>query len=140
MKLKHDGYNWLIRLEKGELLVENVTKLVKDEQIGGAWISGLGAAQWAELGFYNLTSQVYEWKKFDELMEITSIQGNIAWDGDSPILHMHGTLSDKNMQAYGGHIKELQAGGTVEIFLHRWFQGKLTRTEDPKTGLKLLLS
>lgn len=137
MKFKHDGYNWLVRLEKDELLVENLTQLVKDEQIQGAWISGLGAAQWAELGFYNLTSQVYEWKKFDQLMEITSIQGNVSWDNDAPVLHMHGTFSDQTMQAYGGHIKELQAGGTVEIFLHCWFKERLHRSTDPSTGLKL---
>ena len=138
MTCKFDGFNWLVRLEKGELLVENLTKLVKQEQVGGAWIVGLGAAQWAELGFYNLTSKAYKWRRFDQLMEITSLQGNVAWDGDEPVIHLHGTFSDESMQAFGGHIKELQVGGTCEILLHRWYKDALTRQADPATGLNLL--
>lgn len=138
MKFKHDGYNWLVRLEKGELLVENLTQLVKNEKIQGAWISGLGAAQWAELGFFDLQSKEYQWKKFDQLMEITGIHGNVAWEGNNPMLHMHGTFSDQNMQAFGGHIKELQTGGTVEILLYRLDGNTLERKVDLETGLKLL--
>ena len=71
-------------------------------------------------------------------MEITSLQGNVAWDGDEPVIHLHGTFSDESMQAFGGHIKELQVGGTCEILLHRWYKDALTRQADPATGLNLL--
>jgi uncharacterized protein len=173
MTYKFDGYNWLVRFDRGDLLVEQLTKLVKSENIRGAWVSGLGGAQWAELGFYDLNKKAYHWKRFDQLMEITSIQGNVAWDGEptppkhggsknvtwqaassgatgseptnglrrpgEPILHMHATLSDETMQAYGGHIKELQVGATCEILLHRWYDSQgLKRAKDSETGLKLL--
>jgi len=134
-----DGYNWLVRLEKDELLVENIAKLVKDQKIKGAWVSGLGGAQWAELGFYNLDKQAYEWKRFDQLLEITSLQGNVAWEGEEPVIHLHGTVSDQSMQAFGGHVKELQVAGTCEILLHRLYEPDgLKRAQDPVTGLKLL--
>lgn len=138
MKHKFDGYNWLVRLEKGELLSENLLKLVKQENIGGAWLSGLGAVQWVELGYYDLESKQYRWKKIEQLMEITSLQGNVGWEGDEPILHIHGTFSDETMAAHGGHVKDLQVGGTCEILLHRWYDGKLTRSLDDDSGLKLL--
>jgi uncharacterized protein len=138
MTYKFDGYNWLVRFDRGEFLVEGLTKLVKRENIQGAWISGLGAAQSAELGFYDLDKKSYRWKRFDQLMEITSIQGNVAWDGDEPVLHMHGTLSDETMQAHGGHIKELQVGGTCEVLLHRWYADALHRVPNSDTGLKIL--
>jgi uncharacterized protein len=142
MKYKFDGYNWLVRLERGELLVEQLTQLAKDENITGAWLSGLGAAEWAELGFYNLHSKAYSWKRFDQLMEITSLQGNVAWSAGQqkgePVIHLHGTFSDENMQAFGGHVKELKVGGTCEILLHRWYEGKLQRSRDSETGLELL--
>lgn len=133
-----DGFNWVVRFEKDELLVAEFTKLVKQEQLGGAWVLGLGAVQWAELGFYNLTSKAYQWKRFDQLMELTSLQGNVAWEGDEPVLHLHGTFAGADMQAFGGHIKEMQVAGTCELFLHRWQKDKLTRTLDPATGLKPL--
>jgi predicted DNA-binding protein with PD1-like motif len=138
MTYAFDGYNWLARFEKGELFVQGLTQLAKREKIQGAWIVGLGAAQWAELGFYDLDKQAYQWKRFDKLMEITSIQGNIAWEGDEPVLHLHGTFADESMQAFGGHIKELQVGGTCEVLLHRWYADALHRTQNPDSGLKLL--
>lgn len=138
MKWRFDGYNWLVRLEKGELLVENLMKLVKQENIRGAWISGLGGAERVELGFYDLPSKTYNWQKFDKLLEITSLQGNVAWDSEEPVLHVHGTFSDENMRAFGGHVKELEVAGTCEILLHRWYEQGLSRSQDDKTGLKLL--
>lgn len=118
--------------------MENLTKLVQAEDIKGAWLSGLGAAMWAELGFYNLENRQYEWKKLESMMEITSLQGNIAWNGDQPVIHMHATLSDKDMKAFGGHVKELEVAGSCEISLHRWYGERLTRSPDGQTGLKLL--
>ncbi|HSX27338.1 MAG TPA: PPC domain-containing DNA-binding protein [Patescibacteria group bacterium] len=138
MTYKFDGYNWLVRLERGELLMENLTSLVKEQKIGGAWVSGLGGATWAELGFYSLETKDYIWKKLEQALEITSLQGNVARDGEEPVIHLHGTFSDKDMQAYGGHVKELEVAGTCEILLHRWYEPGLKRTQDDQTGLKLL--
>lgn len=139
MTHRFDGYNWLVKLEKGELLIESLSKLVKDEAIQGAWISGLGGALWAELGFYDLEQKQYHWQKKNELLEITSLQGNIAWQEGEPVLHIHGTFSDRNMNAFGGHVKELAVGGTCELLLHRWNEeAGLTRSKDLETGLTLL--
>lgn len=127
MKYKFDGHNWIIRLERGELLMESLTKLVKEQDIKGGWISGLGAASWAELAYYDPVAKGYESKKLDELLEITSLQGNVAWeaplDSGKPFLHIHGTFANAEMRAYGGHIMELEVGGTCEIFLHHRSKG-----------------
>jgi uncharacterized protein len=133
-----DGYNYLLRLEKGELLVAGLLSFMRKQKITGAWVSGIGGATWAELGFYDLAAQHYRWKKLDQLLEITSLQGNMAWEGDEPFVHLHGSFSDGSMQSFGGHVKELEVAGTCELFIHVWNKDKLTRSQDPKTGLKLL--
>lgn len=139
MTFRFDGFNYVVRLEKGELLVESLTQLVKDEQITGAWLSGLGAALWAELGYYDLDSQEYIWKRIDQTVEITGLHGNVAWLDDEPKLHMHGSFSDRDMRALGGHVKELAVGGTCEVFLHMMQgQQKLRRVHDDTVGLPLL--
>ncbi len=139
MTYKFDGYNWLVKLNKGELLVENLLKVVKAEGIKGAWLSGLGGALWAELGYYNLETQEYTWKKFDDIPEITSLQGNVAWNDDEPILHIHGTFSKRDFSGVGGHVKELAVGGTCEILLHRWYEEEgLSRSLDEAIGLSTL--
>lgn len=138
MVYKFDGYNWLVRLEKGELLMENLLKLAKTENIKGGWISGIGASAWVEMGCYNPTTKDYYWKKFDQNFEITSLQGNVSWVDNKPFMHIHGTFADENMHGLGGHIKELEISATCEIFLHNWFGGQLARSYDEQTRLKLL--
>jgi uncharacterized protein len=139
MTYTYDGYNWVVKFDKGDLLVGGLTKLVREENIRGAWLSGLGAALKAELGYYDLQNQHYNWKTYDEVLEILSLQGNIAWSNGDPVLHIHGTFSGADMQAIGGHVKELTVGGTCEVFLHQWHEeAGLVRAHDQQTGLNLL--
>lgn len=138
MTYKFDGFNWLVRLQKGDLLMESLAEIAKKENMAGAWVMGLGAAKGVELGYYDLEKQKYQWKKLNQTLEITSLQGNIGWEGGEPAIHIHGSFSDENMQAFGGHVKELEAAGTVEMLLHRWYSDKIQRKPDEETGLKLL--
>lgn len=138
MKFRYDGFNWIVRLEKGEELISSLTKLVKDEQIPSCWINAIGASSKTTLGFYQLEQKEYQWKTFEELMEVTGLQGNIAWDGNEPVFHIHGTFSKQDMSSLGGHVKELVAGGTLEVLLHKWYADNLTRSKDEEIGLNLL--
>lgn len=139
MTYRFDSYNYIVRLEKGELLVESLIKLVETQAIKAAWVNGLGGALWAELGFYDLPTKKYKWQRFDELLEITALQGNISWRGNKPALHIHGTLSGRDFKTIGGHVKEVAVAGTCEIFLHTIFGDKpLLRSLNSETGLALL--
>lgn len=139
MTYSYDGYNWLVKLNKGELLVKTLCEIVKQEDVKGAWISGLGGSAWVDLGYYDLDDKDYHFTKRDDLIEITSLQGNVAWKDNQPVLHIHGSFSDKNNLSYGGHVKELEVGGTCEVMLHRWYKPEgLTRSIDSETGLNLL--
>jgi predicted DNA-binding protein with PD1-like motif len=73
------------------------------------------------------------------LLEITSLQGNLAWKNDEPIWHIHGTFGDEHYNAIAGHIKELIVGGTCELHLHAIFGDQpLARSHNNKIGLELL--
>lgn len=138
MKFRFDGNNYMVRLEKGEKLIESLTKLVKEQKIPSSWITGLGGAANAELGFYHLDTQEYDWQKINESMEILSLQGNITWTKTEPAFHIHGVFSRANLQTLGGHVREVEVSGTCELLLRRWYGENLTKTMDPKTGLKVL--
>lgn len=137
MKYNFDGHNWLVQLNRGEKLIECLTELARQQNIHGTWISGLGAAAWVELGFYHLGKKEYKWKKNNELLEILNLQGNVAWQGESPVIHLHGCFSNAKGQAIGGHVKELEVAGTCELFLTK-FNQPISRSADADTGLNLL--
>jgi predicted DNA-binding protein with PD1-like motif len=139
MTYSFDGYNYTLRFEKGEMFVEQLTSFVREQNVRGGWIVGLGGLAWAELGFYDLKAQEYQWKKLDMTLELTSLTGNIAWKDGEPALHLHANVGDAGLQVYGGHLKQAEVAGTVEIFIHRWLKEEgLNRALDEQTGLNLL--
>lgn len=138
MKHIFDGKHYTLRFEKGEQVVAGLQNFVREQDIVNAWVKGLGGLASAELGFYDLSAQEYHWKKFDEPLELTNLTGNIAWVDNEPVLHLHATVSDKDFHAYGGHLKEAEVGGTVEVMIHAINSKKLLRMQDEQTGLKLL--
>jgi predicted DNA-binding protein with PD1-like motif len=134
-----DGTNWILKFNKGELLVKKLLEFATTEGIQGAWISGLGGVLWAEIGYYDLEKKEYFFQKVHDIPEATALTGNIAWSDGAPALHMHGTFSRADLSAVGGHVKELCVGGTVELFVQPLQNNmKLTRSKDQETGLNTL--
>lgn len=138
MHFQYDGYNYLVRLDKNERLIERLFELVVEQDIRGAWVNAVGGALQTELGFYDLEAQAYSWQTFDEPLEIAALQGTIAWKDNQPALHLHGVLSRQNMQTVGGHVKELTVAGICEVFIHVWNKDKISRTHSEEIGLNLL--
>jgi len=118
--------------------MEVLEKFVQENEVPGAWISGLGGAQAVTLGFYDLEKKEYQWQTFEGLREVVSLTGNIALDeAGKPIFHLHGVFGDRKFQTVGGHVKDLVAGATLELFIHRTYK-PLKRKSDAETGLSLL--
>ncbi len=130
-----DGF--MVRLEKGELIVSTLTQFCIDKSIKSGVVSGVGGAMWAELAFYDLEQRAYEYERHDELLEITNISGNIAVVGDKPAAHLHATMADSNYHCYGGHLKEAETAATCEIYI-RTFSKEMARTHNEAVGLKVL--
>lgn len=123
MVYSFDGFNYVIRLDKGDKLVESLQKFVSDTKLEGAWVSGMGGALDMMLGFYNLEAKQYVWKTFNGLFEVVNLAGNIAYDpAGKPVFHLHGTFSDKDYKTMAGHVKDLTVAATLELFIHRTYK------------------
>lgn len=133
-----DGYNHVIRLDKGQRFSEIFEEFVTKTNYEGAWVNIIGGTLEVELGFYDLNSKEYHWKKFSGLYEITGVSGTFTQGSDGKLMyHLHGTFADKNYQVIGGHVKDFVAAATVEIFVHRTYK-PLKRKQDSATGLQVL--
>lgn len=137
MQSKSTENGFIIRLDLDESILESLTNFCKKENITTGFFNGIGAVKNAILGFYNLPNKDYEWKTFENTMEIVSLTGNITISEDSPFLHIHTVLSDSEFKTVGGHLKEAHVGATCEIFLTK-LETTITRQLDESIGLKLL--
>ncbi len=137
MQTKKVNGGHLLRLVKGEKIIETIAKFCEENSIHGGVISGLGGASCITLGFYDLGTKEYTWKEFAEVHEILSMNGNVALVDGKPFLHIHIALSNHNFEAIGGHLKEATVGATCEVMISD-LATEMIRIYDDQIGLKLL--
>ena len=137
MRFKKLDSTLVLRLERGERIVETLTSFCLHENIEFAHFSGLGTCRNAELGFFHIEAGAYAYKNFPGDCEITALHGNVSLVGGKPYIHAHIVLGDSRFQSWSGHLKEAEVLATCEIVLTR-LKGKLIRKPDKKSGLNLL--
>jgi hypothetical protein len=137
-KSTNSGFGYVIRLEKGEKLIESIKNFAEKENLDGGFFYGLGAVEDVFIGYYDLAKKEYIFSEMQGTYELASLNGNIALSDNKVVVHAHGVLGDNNLNTVAGHIKEATVAITVEIFVHLQHGTEMKRLYDEKTGLNLL--
>jgi len=137
MKFKKNGNKWIVRIDKGEEIVQTLTKICKDNKIKLGSLSGIGAADRVTVGLFNTKSKQYQSQELIGDYEITNLSGNISTMNGEIYLHLHIGLSDSKYNAYGGHLTSAVISGTGEIIIEE-IDGKIEREFNKEVGLNLL--
>ncbi|MCK8491568.1 DNA-binding protein [Spirosoma sp. RP8] len=128
------GYVMVLR--QGDNVLYELEQLAVNEKIPSASFSGFGFVH-PTFGFWNAEKKDYDPKSMRDT-EMASMTGSIAWKDDKPALHVHGVVTDKNFNAFGGHILALEVGtGSVEITI-TVHKKRLEREVDQTTGAAVL--
>ena len=137
----------------GDDVTGGILEFAKDKKLEGAWLSVIGGSKKVELSFYDLEKKEYLKKVFEDPVEILQASGTIAVAEGKPVLHLHGVFGRADFSTFGGHIHQLTANATAEVFIHKFNESlgrtfspvrsvlprsTLGRKHDPKTGLNLL--
>jgi len=117
--------------------LETLRQYVKQHDIPSGFVTGIGATERCELGYFDRTKKQYLTKVVEESCELVSLTGNIAWADGEPIIHAHVALGFPDFHIEGGHLVEATVSVTGELYVHRIGQAA-HRTLDDVTGLKLL--
>jgi len=136
MEFRHFNDTYVVRMDRGEEVMETLTALCEQEGIRLASVEAIGAVDRAVVGLYDVGEKVYHKKEFTEPMELTSLLGTVTEKDGKPYLHLHATFCDANMQAHGGHVNALHISATCEMVL-RLLPGQVGRRLDEVTGLNL---
>jgi predicted DNA-binding protein with PD1-like motif len=127
----------VIRMDTGEECLEVLTAFAKEKDMSFNF-SIIGAASTTTLGYYDLAQKKYFNKEFSpDHLEVLSVTGNVSWYEGTPVVHAHGTFSDENYNAIGGHVNKLVILLTGEATID-WLPEKIIKKDDAETGLKLL--
>lgn len=94
------------RLFKGDEIISEITKILKEKSINSGLISGIGAVTKAKIGYYDQKTRQYMSKEFCEPMEILSLKGNVSLKDSEPFVHIHIILSKEDYSTIGGHLFE----------------------------------
>jgi len=128
---------YIIRIDKGEKVIETLTNWCKENSVQTGLISGIGAIKWASFGYYSLEEKKYYFKEYNEPLEVISMQGNVAVKDGEPFLHVHAVFSDEKNDAFGGHIEEMIVGVVLEVVLEP-LSKEIVRKHDECIGLYLM--
>lgn len=127
---------YLMVLHQGDDVLAQIEEMAVKEKIPSANFTGMGFVN-AKFGFFNFETKQYEPKEFKDV-ELASMTGSIAWQNDSVSLHTHGIVTDKNFNAFGGHILAATVGtGSVEILI-TVHDRKLERVMEQPLGANVL--
>ena len=78
MDYRRFGDRYVLRVDRGEEVLEQVEKLCRAEGIAVGYAVGLGATDEVTLGLFNTEEKVYHKTTLTGPMEITSLVGNIS--------------------------------------------------------------
>lgn len=121
----------------GEKIIENLKQFCAKNKIKCGYFSGIGALGEAELAHYIVENKKYTSKILKQPLEIVNMTGNVTTMNNEVYLHCHITLSDEEMKAIAGHLKEGIIAATCEIVLVE-LNTAISRRYDDLTGLNLL--
>jgi len=137
MKYIKDGKSYIVRIDRGEEILDKLNEFVKETDLKAATITGIGACSEVELGVYSVKKREYIKNKYEGEFEILSLLGNITREGEEPYVHLHIMIFDSVGITVGGHLNKCIISGTCEIRIDEC-ENAYQRKIDDETGIKIL--
>ncbi|EOD01176.1 PPC domain-containing DNA-binding protein [Caldisalinibacter kiritimatiensis] len=136
MNYKKFDNKYVVRIDKGEEVVESLKKFCKEENIRLASVTAIGAADKIILGLFKSDEKKYYSKEYEGDYEITGLNGNISTMDGEVYIHLHITIAGEDNTAIGGHLNSAVISGTCEMFVDV-LAGEADRIYDEESGLNV---
>lgn len=137
MEFKRFGNKVVLRLNKGEEVVESLKNLCKEQSIRLGSVSGVGAVNKATIGLFEAGAKKYHSTEVTGDMEIASLVGNVSEMNGEVYLHLHIVLTNNDYHAFGGHLNSAFISCTGEIVIDV-IDGQVDRAFSEEIGLNLI--
>lgn len=125
------------RLTHGADLLEELTRVARENGVTLGGVNAIGAVTSARLAYYDQTAHTYGSFEVPLRLEVVSLIGNVSYRDGETFVHAHATLSDENGNCYAGHLVEGNPIFACEAVITQLVGRSLHRTFDEVTGLTL---
>lgn len=136
MEYRKFGNTLVVRIDKGEEILESVKVLAEKENIKLASIQALGAINDFTVGVLETTTKQYKSNSFMGAYEIVSLTGTINTKDDEFYCHLHLSAGNDKGEVFGGHLNRAVVSATCEMIV-TLIDGRVDREFSDEIGLNL---
>lgn len=136
MEYRKFQHKIIVRMDKGEEILEKVREVAEKERIKLAEISALGAVSEFTAGVFDTEAKKYHANEFKGSFEIVSLTGTINTMNNEFYCHLHISAGDEKGHVFGGHLNRAVISATCEMII-TLIDGRVDRKFDEEIGLNL---
>ena len=137
MEYRKFPQGYVMRLDPGEEIVEQLTALAERENVRLGCVSALGAANDVTIGIFSTGEKQYYSRRYQGDFEISALVGSVTRMEGKPYLHLHITIGNPvTGEVHAGHLTSCTISATLELFLQVW-DGQVDRQFSDQVGLNL---
>ena len=137
MEYRKFPQGYVMRLDPGEEIAEQLTALAERENVRLGCVSALGAANDVTIGIFSTGEKQYHSRRYQGDFEISALVGSVTRMEGKPYLHLHITIGNPvTGEVHAGHLTSCTISATLELFLQVW-DGQVDRQFSDQVGLNL---
>lgn len=126
----------VVRIDKGEEILDKVKEIALKENIKLANINALGAVGDFTVGVFKTAEKKYYSNAFTGDFEIVSLIGTINTMNGEFYSHLHMSAGDEKGNVFGGHLNKAIVSATCEMIINI-IDGQVDRIHNEDIGLNL---
>lgn len=136
MKYKRFDKTIVVRIDRGEEILDKIRELAIAENIKLASVTALGATNDFTVGVFNTDEKKYYANEFKGAFEIVSLTGTINTMDGQFYTHIHMSAGNDKGEVFGGHLNRAVVSATCEMTV-TVIDGEVDRYRDDDVGLNL---
>lgn len=117
MEYRKFANTYVVRMDPGEEILEQVKILSQAEGITLASVQALGAVNDFTVGVFHTEHQGYQSNRFQGCYEIVSLTGTINTMDGGFYCHLHMSAGDEQGRVVGGHLNRAVVSATCEMII-----------------------
>ena len=134
MKYKRFDKTIVVRIDRGEEILDKIRELAIAENIKLASVTALGATNDFTVGVFNTAEKKYYANEFKGAFESVSLTGTINTMDGQFYTHIHMSAGNDKGEVFGGHLNRAVVSATCEMTV-TVIDGEVDRYRDDDVGL-----